>query len=183
MFPLETLDATLDLWACMWTQEEQWAFETALVRAMTDTHARPIRLGALAAASAISSSRLRVAVKQVFARGPFSPDELDAVERAAGPRRVRLRAGERLRGNRVAVELLLARAAEGPDPAASVLLDAIDLRDLVEVARSTKDQRLFSEVARTLARRGKYQRRRAAALGYGTGATYSPALSVDWLNV
>ena len=37
MLDLQQLDATLDLWACMWEPEEQTCFETALVRSVKIT--------------------------------------------------------------------------------------------------------------------------------------------------
>ena len=47
---------------------------------------------------------------------------------------------------------------------ADATLDWVDVRDLVAVARTTIDARLFGEIERRIARRGKYQRGRAANL-------------------
>lgn len=164
MIDLRQLEATLDLWACMWEPEEKQAFETALVRAMIDDHPRPIRLGALAACQVIATARLAAASARVLELWAFDPGELDAVEKVSTPRRALADEAERLRGNVLGVELLLARVVSGADPAAGALLDWVDARDLVAVARTTLDARLFAEIERRLGRRGKYQRGRIARL-------------------
>ena len=71
----------------------------------------------------------------------------------------------------LAVEHLLARAVTGQArPDEDAVLDWIDLRDLVAVARTTLDARLFGEIERRVRRRGKYQRGRAAnVLGFRVG--------------
>jgi hypothetical protein len=165
---LKLLDATLDLWSCMWQPEEQESFETALVRSMIDEHPRPTRLLALAACHVIATPRLLAAAARIAESQVFSAGEISYIERATLPRFNLLSAASRMRGNVLGVELLLARVVTGDrDASADALLDWVDLRDLVAVARTTVDARLFAEVERRLARRGKYQRGRAAnVLGF-----------------
>ena len=65
----------------------------------------------------------------------------------------------------LAVEQLLVRyVANRDDRGADATIDWVDVRDLVAVARTTIDARLFGEIERRIARRGKYQRGRAANL-------------------
>jgi len=162
--PLE-LDAALDLWGCMWEPEERESFETALVRALNDSHPHRTRLIAFAACQVIATPRLIAATERVIASQVFSPKELVFIERQTLPRRSLSDAAARMRGNVLGVELLLMRAASGSgDAPAEQLLDYVDVRDLVAVARTTLDARLYGEVERCLARRGKYQQGRAANL-------------------
>jgi hypothetical protein len=159
------LASTLDLWLCMWEPEEKERFETAVVRAMTDENPRATRLQALAACHVLSTPRLRAAADRVAAAGRFSAAEVQALAVLAQPWRALLASGERMRGNLGAIEQLLARHVDAPDdPAVDITLDWVDIRDLVSVARTTVDARLFAEVERRIARRGKYQRGRAANL-------------------
>jgi hypothetical protein len=159
------LGGALDLWLCMWEPEEQERFETAVVRAMTDANSRATRLQALALCWVIGSSRLVAAAQRLADSGVFPSHEIDAIAVAASPLRALLDAGRRLRGNVLAVELLLARyASNADDREADATLDWVDVRDLVAVARTTIDARLFGEIERRIARRGKYQRGRAANL-------------------
>ena len=164
---LDELRATLDLWGCMWQPEEQEAFETALVRSMTDAHPVPTRLHALAACHVIATPRLLAAAARIAEAAVFPPSVISFIESSTVAwHRLHAEAG-RLRGNVLAVEILMARAEGGGDPSADALLDWVDVRDLVAVARTTTDARLFSEVERRLRRRGKYQRGRAAnVLGF-----------------
>jgi hypothetical protein len=161
---LRLLGPTIDLWMCMWDPAEQLSFETALLRAMTDPHPRPLRLLALAACHVIGTPRLLGAAARIAEARKFTPEEIRFVEGVTVPHHNLLRTAARMRGNVLGVELLLARVASGFDPAAHALLDYIDVRDLVAVARTTLDARLFAEVERRIARRGKYQRGRAANL-------------------
>jgi len=162
---LSQLDAALDLWLCMWEPDEQASFETALVRSLTDRHGRSCRLCALAACQAIGTPRLLAAAVSAEGTGDFSDEEMSCAEEVAVQRRKLLRRALRLRGNLFDVELLLERQAAGL--AEDALLDFIDLRDLVAVARTTLDPQMFAEVVSCIQRRGKYQRGRAAnVLGF-----------------
>lgn len=182
MVDLKQLDSTLDLWLCMWEPAEQESFETALVRSMTDQHPRPRRLLALAACHVIGTQRLLAAASRIAERGVFTPDEVEWIERATVTRYNMIRASHRLRGNVLGVELLLARfvsgiAADNYDHEADALLDWVDVRDLVAVARTTLDARLFAEVERRLAHRGKYQRGRVANVLH---FSIRPPLTGEW---
>jgi hypothetical protein len=159
------LAGALDLWLCMWEPEEQERFETAVVRAMTDANAPSTRLQALALCWVLGTKRLAAAARRLTATGMFPQSELTAMSVAVTPLCSLVDAGRALRGNVQAVEMLLARyvSNEG-DREADVSLDWVDVRDLVAVARTTIDGRLFGEIERRIARRGKYQRGRAANL-------------------
>ena len=174
----DELMGTLDLWLCMWAPEEQERFETALVLAMTDAHAPHTRALAYAASNVIGTPRLLSAALSLGERGVFSPEERAAIDADALPLYKLLYAAKLLRGNLAVVERLVRRevdrrrtralaAAISPRDAARAefedrLLDWVDLRDLVAVARTTVEARVFSEVERRVAARGKYQRGRAA---------------------
>jgi hypothetical protein len=161
----QQLASTLDLWLCMWEPDEQERFETAVVRAMTDENPRSTRLQALAVCHVVGTPRLRAAADRVAAAGIFSAAEVQAITVLAQPWRALMSSGLRLRGNLGVVEQLLARHVDAPDDrAVDITLDWVDIRDLVSVARTTVDARLFAEVERRIARRGKYQRGRAANL-------------------
>jgi hypothetical protein len=178
LIDLKQLDSTLDLWRCMWEPEEQEAFETALVRSMTDQHPKPRRLLALAACHVIGTHRLLSAASRVAETGTFEPDEVVWIEKATLSRHNLQRTAMRMRGNVLAVEALLALIASDPgDLEADALLDFVDVRDLVAVARTTLDARLFSEVERRIALRGKYQRGRAANV---LGFHVRPPLTGGW---
>lgn len=165
MIDVRQLAGALDLWQCMWEPEEQERYETAVVRAMTDANERPIRLQALALCHVVGTPRLLAAAQRVADAGIFPPIEVQALEIIAQPLRELVDAGRRLRGNVLGVELLLSRyAASAADREADASLDWVDVRDLVAVARTTIDARLFGEIERRIARRGKYQRGRAANL-------------------
>ncbi|HZS41935.1 MAG TPA: hypothetical protein VFF06_34130 [Polyangia bacterium] len=165
---LAELDGALDLWACMWRSEEQESFETAVVRTLIDAHPARTRLLALGLCHVIGTQRLLAAAARIAERGVFSAAEIRFIEEATLPRYRLQDAASRLRGNVLAVEHLLARVVTGQAAAnEDALLDWIDLRDLVAVARTTLDARLFGEIERRIARRGKYQRGRAAnVLGF-----------------
>jgi hypothetical protein len=159
------LAGALDLWLCMWEPEEQERFETAVVRALTDENPRATRLQALALAYVVATPRLLAAAQWVAEAHIFAELDVAATEIAASPLRDLVEAGQRARGNVLAVELLLARyVANAEDREADAMLDWIDVRDLVAVARTTIDARLFAEIERRIAGRGKYQRGRAANL-------------------
>jgi hypothetical protein len=159
------LAGALDLWLCMWEPEEQERFETAVIRAMTDANSRATRLQALALCRVLDRPRLAAAAQRLADSGVFPTEETDAITVAASPLRALVEAGRRLRGNVLAVELLLARyVSNAEDVEADAALDWVDVRDLVAVARTTIDARLFGEIERRIARRGKYQRGRAANL-------------------
>lgn len=149
----------------MWEPDEQERYETAVVRAMTDANPRATRLGALALCSVIGTPRLAAAAQRLADSGVFPREEIDAIAVVASPLRALVDAGRRLRGNVLGVEMLLARyVSNAEDGEADVTLDWVDVRDLVAVARTTIDARLFGEIERRIARRGKYQRGRAANL-------------------
>jgi hypothetical protein len=171
------LDSALDLWGCMWEPEEQESFETALVRAMNDSHPRRTRLLALATCQVIATQRLQAASDRVVSSQVFSPQEIAALDGETRFRRKLVQAATRMRGNVLGVELLLMRVVTGEnDLPAEQLLDHVDVRDLVAVARTTLDGRLYSEVERFILRRGKYQQGRVANLLHfrcRTGATSS----------
>ena len=152
----------------MWELDERDRFETAVVRAMTDENPRATRLQALALCHVIASPRLLNAAHRIAGTPLFASSELQAVQIAAQPWRGLLEAGSRLRGNVIAVERMLARAVSDPsDRAADVTLDWVDIRDLVTVAFTTIDARLFAEIERRIGSRGNYQRGRAAnVLGF-----------------
>jgi len=159
------LAGALDLWLCMWEPEEQERFETAVVRAMTDANPRATRLQALSLCWVIGTPRLAAAAQRLADSGVFPTSEVEAIAVAASPWRALVDAGRRLRGNVLGVELLVARYVSNHDDLeASATLDWVDVRDLVAVARTTIDARLFGEIERRIARRGKYQRGRAANL-------------------
>ena len=149
----------------MWEPDEQERYETAVVRAMTDANPRATRLGALALCSVIGTPRLAAAAQRLADSGVFPRKEIDTIAVVASPLRALVDAGRRLRGNVLAVEMLLARyVSNAEDGEADVTLDWVDVRDLVAVARTTIDARLFAEIERRIARRGRYQRGRAANL-------------------
>jgi hypothetical protein len=174
MFDLGPLRGTIDLWLCMWEPPERERFENALVRAMSSAHERRLRGLALAAAFAIATPRLLAAAARLREVGPFHYDDVCEIEQAVMPLYKVLDAAERMRGNVQAVEHLLTRVvARRAPPGEGALLDWVDLRDLVTVARTTIDARLFAEICRRVARRGRYQRGRAANL-LGFRAPRSP---------
>jgi hypothetical protein len=159
------LGGALDLWLCMWEPDEQERFETAVVRALTDANPRTTRLQALALAHAIATPRLASAAQRVADSGVFPIEETESIAVAVSPLRALVDAGRRLRGNVLGVEIMIARYVSSPDDQeAHATLDWVDVRDLVAVARTTIDARLFGEIERRIARRGKYQRGRAANL-------------------
>lgn len=165
MIDVRQLAGALDLWLCMWEPEEQERFETAVVRAMTDANPRATRLGALSLCHVVGTPRLEAAAQRLADSGVFPTVDVEAIAIAASPLRALVDAGQGLRGNVLAVEQLLARyASNAGDRQADALLDWVDVRDLVAVARTTIDARLFGEIERRIARRGKYQRGRAANL-------------------
>lgn len=165
MIDVRQLAGALDLWLCMWEPEEQERYETAVVRAMTDENERPIRLQALALCYIVATPRLLAAAQRVANARIFREGTVETLEVIASPLRALVDAGRRLRGNVLAVELLLARYVSNPlDAEADATLDWVDVRDLVAVARTTIDARLFAEIERRIARRGRYQRGRAANL-------------------
>jgi hypothetical protein len=162
---LRQLAGALDLWLCMWEPEEQERFETAVVRAMTDENTRPTRMQALALCHVVATPRLLSAAQRVADARIFRDDDVEELAILVSPLRTLVDAGRRLRGNVLAVELLLARyVSNADDREADATLDWVDVRDLVAVARTTIDARLFGEIERRIARRGKYQRGRAANL-------------------
>ena len=165
MIDVRQLAGALDLWLCMWEPDEQERYETAVVRALTDANPRATRLSALALAHVIATPRLVAAAQRVADANIFPDVELEALEIAAQPLKELLGSGCRLRGNVLAVEVLLGRyVTDYKDRHADAVLDWVDIRDLVAVARTTIDARLFGEIERRIARRGKYQRGRAANL-------------------
>jgi hypothetical protein len=162
---LRQLAGALDLWLCMWEPEEQERYETAVIRSMTDANPRPTRLHALALCWVVATPRLLSAAQRVADAGTFREGDVAALEITVSPLRALLEAGRRLRGNVLATELMLARyVSNREDREADATLDWLDVRDLVAVARTTIDARLFGEIERRIARRGKYQRGRAANL-------------------
>jgi hypothetical protein len=156
------LAGALDLWLCMWEPDEQERFETAVVRAMTDANPRTTRLHALTLCHIVATGRLEAVALRVGRSGVFDAVESRALEITAQPLRALLDDGRRLRGDTRAVEQTLMRfLSDRSDRAADSLLDWVDVRDLVAVALTTVDARVFAEVERRVARRGKYQRARA----------------------
>jgi hypothetical protein len=159
------LGGALDLWLCMWEPEEQERFETAVVRTMTDANPRKTRVQALALCWTIATQRLLAAGQRFYDSGVFPTEDTDALFVAVSPLRALVEAGRRVRGNVLAVEQLVVRyVGDAADRNADATLDWVDVRDLVAVARTTIDARLFREIERRIARRGKYQRGRAANL-------------------
>ena len=98
----------------------------------------------------------------------FPDGEVTELATIVWPLRALVAVGARLRGNVLATEQLLARyVTNHGDREADATLEWIDVRDLVAVARTTLDARLFAEIERRIERRGKYQRGRAAnVLGF-----------------
>jgi hypothetical protein len=158
------LAATIDLWRCMWQPEERERFETAIVLTLTDAHPHATRLGALAAAHVIATPRLCNAAAKIAETQVFRRDEIRWVEEHTLPYYRLLIEAEKLRDNLGIVEALLQRYLNGLDRRSDEMLDWIDVRDLVAVARTTLDARLYAEVERRIARRGHYQRGRVANL-------------------
>jgi hypothetical protein len=162
---LSGLSATLDLWSCMWDTVEQNRFEAALMRCLTEAHSRPTRMVAFAACNVIATPRLLAAARRAVDRGLLQPDASSAIEGQTAPLYELMAAAARLRGNCARVEVLLRLVLSGEAaPGESRVLDWVDVRDLVAVARTTVDARIYAEVERRVARRGKYQRGRAAHL-------------------
>jgi hypothetical protein len=159
------LAGALDLWLCMWGPDEQQRYETAVVRTLTDANPHATRLAALALAHVIATPRLQAATRRIAHAQIFPEQDLLAVHVVSQPLKELVRAGHRLRGNVGEVERLLVRfVVDRNDRQADALLDWVDIRDLVAVARTTIDARLFSEIERRIGRRGKYSRGRAANL-------------------
>jgi hypothetical protein len=145
----------------MWTTEERDRFETAVVRTLIDRHPTRVRLAAFALCQVIATPRLEAVALRLAERGEFSKASVRAIETAALPLAQALATAEGLRGSLRAVENLLARSVSGLlDADADRVLDAIDVRDLVTVARTTVEPRLYGEVERRLGTRGRYQRAR-----------------------
>jgi hypothetical protein len=162
---LTELSGTLDLWLCMWEPAEQECFETALVRSMTDAHGPRIRALSFLACNVIATPRLLAAAARVAEQGVFPADEISKMELDTLPMYKLHDAAMRMRGNLGQVEHLIRKVVTGQAAAIeSELLDWIDVRDLVTIARTTVDARLFAEIERRIARRGKYQRGRVANL-------------------
>src|SRR5262245_40323732 len=162
---LRQLTGALDLWLCMWESEESERYETAVVRAMTDANPRSTRVQALGLCFAVATPRLLAAAQRVAETQLFENVDVRQIEAEIRPLRDLVEAGRRLRGNVLGVEMLLARYVSDPsDGEADAALDWVDVRDLVAVARTTIDARLFGEIERRIARRGNYQRGRAANL-------------------
>ena len=174
---LAELKGTLDLWLCMWEPAEQESFETALVRSMTDAHSHRIRALAFAACNVIGTPRLLAAAARVAERGVFAPDELGQMELNTLPMYKLHDAAWRMRGNLQQTEHLVRKVVTGQEtPSENQLLDWVDARDLVTIARTTVDARIFAEVERRIARRGRYQRGRIANL---LGFTVHPAMMLS----
>jgi hypothetical protein len=162
---LRELAGTLDLWLCMWEPAEQECFETALVRSMTDAHGKRIRALAFAACNVIATPRMLAAAARISEHGVFPADEISRMELDTLPLYKLHDAASRMRGNLGQVEHLIRKVVTGQAAAIeSELLDWIDVRDLVTIARTTVDARLFAEIERRIARRGRYQRGRVANL-------------------
>lgn len=149
----------------MWEPEEQERFETAVVRAMTDQNERSIRRHALALCHVVATPRLLAAAHHLAEAKVFPAVEIQAIEVIAQPLRALVESGERLRGNLLGLEQLLARfVVNSQDHEADVTLDWVDVRDLWALAQATQEPQLRGELERRLARRGKYQRGRLAYL-------------------
>jgi hypothetical protein len=161
--PAPLVDA-LDLWACMWEPVERERFELALVQTLAGDHPHALKLHALILCHVLGTPRLCDAAADAADSGLFSAEELKTVEADTLPWYRLVSAADHLRGNVRGVELLLKRVVNGPAPDADQLLDWVDLRDLVAVARTTLDARLYAEVVRRVATRGRYQQARAANL-------------------
>ena len=167
----------LDLWGCMWTVEERERFETAVVRTLIDRHPPRVRLAALALCHAIASPRLDAAALRVAGRGEFAAPSVLSVADSVRPIAQALAVAERLRGSLREIENLLARSVSGLlDAEGERVLDVIDVRDLVTVARTTALPRLYGEVERRLGARGRYQRARVRnALDFRVPEAYGSA--------
>lgn len=173
VFDLAELQGALDLWLCMWQPEEQESFETALVRSMTDAHSQHIRALAFCACNVIGTPRLLAAASRVAECAVFPAHELSQMELSTLPMYKLHDAAVRMRGNLQQTEHLIRKVVTGQEtPQENQLLDWVDARDLVTIARTTVDARIFAEVERRIARRGRYQRGRIANL---LGFTVHPA--------
>ncbi len=176
MLDLKSLKTTLDLWHCMWKPEERESFETALIRAMTDAHTPNIRRASFAACNVIATPRLLGAAMSVVEQGLLPPDEIAEIERATLHLYTLQSAQQRYRGNVDVVERLVLSVINGTaTKAAAALLDWIDLRDLVAVARATSDGRVYFEVRRRIDERGPHQRARALKLLGSAPTDWQPA--------
>jgi len=132
---------------------------------MTDAHPRRIRALSFATCSVIATPRLVAAAWRVAERGVFAPEELSRLELDTAKWHQLHDAAVRIRGNLQAVEHLIHKSIKGTaDDEELELLEWVDARDLVTIARTTVDARVFAEVERRIARRGRYQRGRVANL-------------------
>src|SRR3954468_9550913 len=130
----------------MWEPEEQERYETAVIRSMTDANAPATRMHALALCWVVATPRLLSAAQRVTDAGIFPDGEVTELATIVWPLRALVAVGARLRGNVQATEQLLARYVSNPgDREADATLEWIDVRDLVAVARTTLDARLFAE--------------------------------------
>src|SRR5258708_6787660 len=109
MLDLGALCDALDLWGCMWEPAERERFETAVVRSMTDEHPHELRRRALTLCHVLGTPRLLAAAERVAESGVFSDDEIDDIEIETLPLFRLLEAAQRMSGNFLAVEVLLAR--------------------------------------------------------------------------
>jgi hypothetical protein len=177
MIDFEHLDASLDLWLSMWGPNERKAFEAALERSLGSEHPQRLRLTALAACHIIATRRLLEVAVDAYCSGTFTNTEIEWVETSTLARHNLLRAARHLRGNLYEVEVLLQRIlVNRQDGYADVMLDWLDVRDLVAVARTATDPRLAAEAERRVGRRGKYQLGRVTkVLGFAAGSG-----SADW---
>jgi hypothetical protein len=156
---------TLDLWGCMWDEDERDRFETAVVRSLTDENPTSVRRVAYAACHALGTPRLSRAAAHVVYAQRLDPDELAELELSAQPYRRALVRAAGFRGDLAGVEALLSAHTRDPaDVERDRLLDFIDARDLVDVARTTTSAVIFREVDRRLRARGPYQRGRVSNL-------------------
>src|SRR5262249_7297977 len=111
----------------------------------------------------LKRSRLLTGIIRLVEQQIFSAEEILLFEQIVSPLRQLREAGAELRGNLEAVEELLGSVVENPaDRRADALLDWVDIRDLVTVARATTEAPIYREIERRIQRRGPHQRAQAA---------------------
>ena len=162
MHNLPELDGILDLWGATWEPADRRVLEDSLIRAIAD-EAQPlaIRRAALSACHVLATERLVQTIGDTYRDRHFSAEELLDIERDAVPLRHLLHEAQLLRGNLGAVEALC-RPEAACVPSLDALLDLVDVRDLIALARSSiRDAATRRELTRRLLKRGKHQRARA----------------------
>jgi hypothetical protein len=165
MFGVRELAGTIDLWGCMWEEEERERFETAVVLSMTAIHPLRGRTLGFATALLIGTPRLLAAAEHFAKTRLLSNEEIAWIRRRIAPLAQLCISAKRLRGDMEALEALVMRHVVDPTCAElDELLDLVDVRDLVALAQTTADRRLKAEAKRRIGQRGRYQRARVESV-------------------